>query len=145
MIDLATLSVPGPTETELTKPFWAAAAEGRLLIQRCEDCGRAVFYPREICPHCWSSRLVWADASGRGRLKSFSTIHKPGHPGWQPAAPYTVGLVELEEGPTMLSFILTGPDAPRVGQALVMQPTDIGGRVLPAFKIDNDNQKGDQS
>ncbi|MBN9045323.1 MAG: OB-fold domain-containing protein [Rhizobiales bacterium] len=142
MIDLAELKVPGPTQTELTRPFWAAASEGRLLIQRCDDCARAVFYPREICPHCWSANLRWSDASGRGRLKSFSTIHKPGHPGWLPAAPYTVGLVELEEGPTMLSLILSDGQGPRVGNRLVMQPTEIGGRVLPAFKIENN---GDQS
>lgn len=61
-------------------------------------------------------------------------MHRPAHPGWLPAAPYVVGLVELAEGPTMLSFILPGPRPPRVGNALLLTPTAIGGRVLPAFK-----------
>ncbi|TPJ36996.1 zinc ribbon domain-containing protein [Mesorhizobium sp. B2-8-3] len=133
-VDLNTLKTAGPTITALTKPFWDAAAEGRLTIQHCEDCGKAVFYPRPICPHCWGGRLVWKDASGRGRLKSFSEVHKPGHPGWLPAAPYVVGLVELAEGPTILSFILPGTRPRQVGAMLRLAPTAIGGRVLPAFK-----------
>ena len=133
-IDFNALKTPGPTSTALTQPFWDAAAQGRLKIQHCEDCGKAVFYPRPICPHCWSRRLVWKDASGRGRLKSFSEVHKPGHPGWLPAAPYGVGLVEPAEGPTMLSFILAGTRPLHVGDMLRLAPTAIGGRVLPAFK-----------
>ena len=133
-VDLNALKTAGPTITALTKPFWEAAAEGRLKIQRCENCSRAVFYPRPICPHCWSPRLVWKEASGNGRLKSFSEVHKPGHPGWLPAAPYLVGLVELAEGPTMLSFILAGTRPLKVGDMLQLAPTAIGGRVMPAFK-----------
>lgn len=133
-VDLDLLKTPGPTITTLTAPFWQAASEGRLVIQSCEACGKAVFYPRPICPHCWSNRLVWREASGRGRLKSFSVVHKPGHPGWLPAAPYVVGLVELEEGPTMLSFIVAEEAACAVGQPLVLAPTRIGGRTLPAFR-----------
>ncbi|MCB1883094.1 MAG: OB-fold domain-containing protein [Geminicoccaceae bacterium] len=133
---LAGLEVPGPTVTPLTEPFWAEAGAGGLSIQRCGSCGRAVFYPRAICPHCWGDALRWEAASGQGRLKSFSTVRKPGHPGWLPAAPYTVGLVELAEGPVMLSLILPGPRPVRVGDALVLAPTDIGGRVLPVFRLD---------
>ena len=138
MSDLATLSVPGPTVTPLTQPFWDAVADGRLLIQRCGACGAAVFYPRQVCPRCWSEDLAWVAASGKARLKSYSTVFKPGHPGWADAAPYVVGLVELEEGPTMLTHILVPAPALRVGVGLVMRPTDIGGRVLPAFGLENE-------
>lgn len=136
MTDLSDLRVPGPTTIPLTAPFWDAASDGRLLIQRCAACGRAVFYPREICPHCWSGQLEWEEASGLGRLKSFSTIWKPGHPGWLPVAPYVVGLVELDEGPTMLSHILAvAQQGPKVGDRMRLAPSNIGGRVLPAFEI----------
>lgn len=133
---LAGLRVPGPTVIALTAPFWEAAAEGRLLIQRCGACGDAVFYPREICPHCWADSLEWDEASGKGTLDSFTVIHKPGHPGWGPAAPYVLGLVRLEEGPVMLSHILSTPpfEEVAVGMALQFAPTDVGGRVLPLFK-----------
>lgn len=133
-IDLSTLSVPGPTETLLTAPFWAAAAQGRLTLQRCGSCGRAVFYPRARCPHCWSDALGWETATGTGRLKSFSEVWKPGHPGWIPAAPYLVGLVELAEGPTMLSHILAPDNLVKVGDRLRFRAENIGGRVLPCFE-----------
>ena len=133
--DLDQLKIPGPIMTALTTPFWEAAAKGQLMIQFCEDCAKAVFYPRTICPICWSHQLIWREASGHGTLKSFSVIYKPGHPGWLPATPYVVGLVELEEGPTMMSFIVTDPEySCTVGETLKLAPTNIGGRVLPTFK-----------
>ena len=135
MTDLSALNVAGPTVIALTKPVWDAAAEGKLLIQRCGSCGKGVFYPRAICPHCWSEDLTWEEASGEGRLKSFSVVHKPGHAGWLPATPYVVGLVELAEGPTMLSYIHSVEGTPRVGASLRLAPTNIGGRVLPAFRM----------
>lgn len=134
MTALSDLQVPGPTVTPLTRPFWEAAAEGALMIQRCQGCGSAVFYPRAICPHCWADALVWEQASGEGRLKSVSQIWKPGHPGWIPATPYYVGLVELAEGPTMLSHILAPAGSLTVGDALRFAPQDIGGRILPCFE-----------
>lgn len=134
--ELAELQVPGPTKTALTEPFWEAAEKGRLLLQHCGACGTWVFYPRAICPHCWSDDLEWKEASGTGRLKSFSQIWKPGHPGWSPAAPYFVALVELAEGPTMLSHVLTDRTDLSVGDALTFVPTMIGGRVLPCFQAD---------
>ncbi len=121
----------------LTKPFWDAAEAGRLLIQRCGGCGRAVFYPRAMCPYCWSEDLTWEEASGRGQLTSFSEVWKPGHPGWIPAAPYVVGLVTLAEGPVMLSNVLPGGRAVVVGDAVVFGATNIGGRVLPCFRLEN--------
>ncbi|GAB1381473.1 Zn-ribbon domain-containing OB-fold protein [Pararhodobacter aggregans] len=132
MTDLSTLKVPGPTAIALTQPFWDAAAEGRLVIPHCRACDQSFFYPREICPHCWADAWDWRQASGQGRLTSFSRVWKPGHPGWAPAAPYAVGLVALADGPVMLSHILS-PE-PAVGMALTLAPTDIGGRVLPAFR-----------
>lgn len=134
-LTLAGLEVPGPTATELTSPFWQAAADGKLLIQRCGSCGHAIFYPRGHCPQCWSDDLSWIEASGTGRLKSYSHIHKPGHPGWNAAAPYTVILVELDEGPTMLSHLVGADDDVAVGQKLQLRPTDIGGRILPCFEV----------
>ena len=133
--ELAALDVPGPTITSISAPFWEAAAEGRLQIQYCQDCGRALFYPRGCCPHCWGPRLIWRDASGGGRLKSYSTVHKPGHPGWLPVAPYTVGLIELDEGPTMLTFIIEGHGGPpSVGARMQLAPTWIGARRMPCFR-----------
>lgn len=134
MTDLSQLEVPGPTVSALTKPFWDAAANRRLLIQKCGACGLYVFYPRPMCPHCWEPALEWTEVSGQGSLKSFSEIWKPGHPGWIPATPYLVGLVELAEGPTMMSHILAKGNDVSVGDALVFEPLNVGGRTLPVFR-----------
>ena len=141
MMDLSTLAVPGPTRTELTTPFWDAAAKGQLILQNCQTCERSVFYPRAICPHCWSDRLVWRAASGTGRLKSFSVVHRAGHPAWNEAVPYVIGLVELAEGPTMLSQISVAQDALRVGMSLTVQFTKVGREVLPFFRAITDQQE----
>lgn len=133
MIDYSTLDVPGPTITELSRPFWNAVEDGHLQIQFCTACSKAVFYPRPICPHCWADALTWRTASGNGRLTSYTTIWKPGHPGWLPVAPYHVGLVQLEEGPTMLSHILAEGGTLRVGDDVTFRPTRTGKHMLPFF------------
>lgn len=135
-MDFDLIKSPGPTITALTAPFWEAANQGRLILQNCEDCGRAIFYPRPICPHCWSARLGWRDAKGTGTLRSWSTVHRPGHPAWQPVAPYTVGVVALSEGPTMLSLTLK-PEAKTyaLDAPVKLRPTRVAGRTLPAFEL----------
>ena len=134
MTDLSHLKVAGPIYEPLNMTFWEAAEQGELKIQHCAACGNHVFYPRPICPHCWADALEWVTASGKGRLKSFSEIWKPGHPGWVPAAPYLVGLVELDEGPTLLSHIIAKNNDVTVGDRLAIAPYNIGGRILPCFK-----------
>ncbi len=129
---LASISVPGPTPIPLTQEFWTSAKNGVLVTQICGDCGQHVFYPRGRCPFCWSGDLEWAPVSGKGRLKSYSQVWKPGNKSWIPATPYIVGLVELDEGPKMLTTVLCA-DLPEVGDRLTFVPFNIGGRVLPCF------------
>ncbi|KSV71981.1 hypothetical protein N182_29930 [Sinorhizobium sp. GL2] len=144
-MDFDLLKVPAPIVTPLTVPFWQAAEKGHLLIQRCEACDHFVFYPRPICPRCWGDRLVWREASGSGTLQSWSTVHRSGHPAWQPATPYTVGVVKLSEGPTMLSLILgSSPDALAFGAPVKLKPTRVAGRTLPTFDIESGVQKADR-
>ncbi|MBS4189481.1 OB-fold domain-containing protein [Bacillus sp. FJAT-49705] len=104
------LKVPGPTMTLISKPFWDAVAKHEFQLQKCSDCHKWVFYPRGHCPECWSDNLIWEIASGKGRLKTWSVVHKPGHSGWDEVTPYAIGLIELEEGPTMMSHLLIESD-----------------------------------
>jgi uncharacterized OB-fold protein len=132
---LKDLKVPGPIPTDISRPFWAAAANGQFKLQHCLACERWVFYPRALCPHCWSEKLEWRDASGRGWVKTFSVVHKPGHPGWNVVAPYPVALIELEEGPTMLSLLVgTKPDRVNVGMAVRVRITEVGAHRLACFE-----------
>lgn len=89
-----------------TQPFWDACAQGRLLLQRCGDCGHLQFYPRLLCAACGSRTLEWAEVSGRGRVKTFTIIRRAVSAAFEPDAPYVVALVELEEGPTLMSNIV---------------------------------------
>ncbi|MGE4482840.1 Zn-ribbon domain-containing OB-fold protein [Acidocella sp.] len=129
-----TLDVPGPTYTPVTAHFWEAIAQGRFELQLCQGCGHRIFYPRAICPHCWSEDLAWEPAQPTGELETFSIVHRPGHPAWEGIAPYVVGIISLTDGPHMLSHILfKSVNEARVGIALKMQPTLIGKTVLPCF------------
>jgi hypothetical protein len=93
-----------------SRPFWDAAAEGRFVVPRCASCGRYHWYPRALCPFCFSDRVEWRPASGRGRVYSYTVMRRA-------SAPYVLAYVTLEEGPTMLTNIVDGDvDAVRVGQ-----------------------------
>ncbi len=134
MTEFESLAVPGPIPTSVSRPFWDAASEGRFTLQRCDACGSWIFYPRSHCPQCWSPRLTWQEASGRGTVKSFSVIHRPGHPGWKVATPYIVALIELTEGPTMLSTLVDSAlDSVRVGMRVAVRFVQVGKFALPMF------------
>jgi hypothetical protein len=120
--------LPAPGITPETEPFFAAAREGRFLLPRCGDCGRTHWYPRAVCPHCWSTRLTWQPASGRGTVYSHSTLLRV-------EAPYTLAYVTLAEGPTMLTNLVgAAPGAWRIGmdvRVLFLPAED--GTPVPVF------------
>ncbi|MCC7077713.1 MAG: Zn-ribbon domain-containing OB-fold protein [Acidimicrobiia bacterium] len=95
-----------PTPDQDTEPFWEAAREHRLVIRRCNACHEAHYYPRSFCPKCWSEDVVWIEASGRGRLYTYSVVHKNDLPPWPERVPYCAAIVELDEGPRMMSNVV---------------------------------------
>lgn len=107
-------SLPPPFNPEAA-PFWAAAAEGRLVLPRCDACGHHIWYPRSWCPVCGSESVTWTELSGRGTVYAVTVLRKGMGP-WADAAPYTAAYVELEEGPRVLANIVTDhPAAVAVG------------------------------
>jgi uncharacterized OB-fold protein len=98
------LPAPAPSLTPETEPFWHAAAEGKLLLRRCEDCKATMWYPRTRCPECGSSHTDWFEASGRGTVYSFTVNHKGDGP--YRSAPFVLAYVELDEGPRVLTNIV---------------------------------------
>jgi uncharacterized OB-fold protein len=113
-----------------TEPWWEAARDRRLLVQRCEACGRAFFYPRPFCPHCWSDSVVWEDASGDARLYTFSIVRVNDLPPFPERVPYVAAIVELREGPRMMTNVVDCPfDELRIGMPLRVQFRDIGDDV----------------
>ncbi|MBR0754419.1 Zn-ribbon domain-containing OB-fold protein [Bradyrhizobium jicamae] len=97
-------SRPLPEPTPETLPFWEAARKNELHLQRCADgCGKAYFPPRRFCPRCGSRNTEWFRASGRATLYSYVISHRPA-PGFAP--PYAIAVVELDEGPRMMTNIV---------------------------------------
>ena len=95
-----------PEADAFTRTYWDAAAEGRLLIRRCGDCGRAHHYPREFCPYCWSEAVTWEDASGRATLYTWSVVHRNDLPPFGARTPYVAAMVDLVEGPRMSTEVV---------------------------------------
>ena len=121
-----------PPASELTEPFWEATRRRELLLQWCGACDAVVHYPREVCPACLGTDLEWRPASGRGTVYATSVMHKPAHPGLADRVPYTVALVDLEEGARLMTNIVGG-DAP-VGTTVVVTWEELSdGRALPLF------------
>ncbi len=121
--------IPAPEANPETKPFWDAAAEGRLLIKKCVTCGQVHFYPRAICPFCGSDKTEWVTASGRGTVYSYSVMRRV-------PIPYALAYVTLEEGVTMITNIVDGDlDAIRIGQRVTVafKPSE-GGPPVPMFR-----------
>ena len=92
---------PVPEPTRDSKPYWDGLSQGRLLIQTCAACGKLRHYPRPVCDACYSMEVSWTQASGRGRVHSWTVAHHAFHPGFKPELPYILALVDLEEGVRM--------------------------------------------
>jgi uncharacterized OB-fold protein len=124
-----------PVATPVTQPYWDGLSRGELLLQRCATCARHVFYPRPACPHCGGGELAWVAASGRARLHSFVISHMPA-PGFEADVPYVIAIVELDEGPRMMTNLLgvaPNPSDLRVEMPLVLKVVERDGQALPFF------------
>jgi uncharacterized protein len=98
--------LPRPLNPELTRPFWEAAKRHELVMPRCKTCDQLFFYPRSECPRCLGSDLEWVPVSGRGRLHSFTTINQPANAAFRDDVPYVYAVVQLLEGPRMISNLV---------------------------------------
>ena len=121
-------------------PFWEATREGRLVVQWCTACDRAVFYPRAFCPHCAAGRgaLEWRTASGRATVYAAVVEHRPEMAGARFSAgePYCVALVDLDEGVRMLTDVVGCPPGDvhsGMGVTVTWEPLS-DGRQLALFR-----------
>ena len=127
-----------PPVGEASEAFWEATKEQRFLIQRCDACDAAIFYPREVCPQCLSSdSLSWTESEGNGTIYAASVQEKPANPFMADRVPYVVALVELDDGIRLMSNVINCPpyDA-TVGRTvkLTWEPLS-DGRHLPQFEL----------
>jgi uncharacterized OB-fold protein len=93
---------PVPHPTPESQPYWDGAAEGKLRLQRCKACGKFRNYPQLVCTECYSLDVEWVEASGRGSVHSWTVAHHAFHPAFKGDLPYTLVIVDLDEGPRMM-------------------------------------------
>ena len=124
---------PLPEPTPETRHFWDGTKAGELRLQRCDACRHTYFPPRPFCPKCASRDVAVVKASGRAKLFSYVIHHRP-TPGFTP--PYAIAVVELDEGPRMMTNIVDcEPGTLECGQTVEVVFHDTGqGNALPRFR-----------
>lgn len=134
--------LPMPASNADSAPYWQAAREGKLVLQQCAACGLKRFLPRHLCPTCWSDQTQWVEACGRGTVHAVTIVRRAPSQAFREKVPYVVALVDLDEGPRMLTNIV-GPNAE---QARIGQPVEVTFEVrdngaVPQFRIAGGNAK----
>lgn len=127
---------PLPTPTSDSREFWESCRRHELRLPRCQACGQLHYFPRKFCPFCHSDALEWVPVSGRGTIFSFSEVHVPFQPEFADEVPYVAIVVELAEGPRLMSRVVDCPnDALRVGLPVEIVYDDVTPEVtLPKFR-----------
>ena len=118
--------------------YWEKAKAHELWLRKCNACGRAYIYPRDICPHCFSKDTTWVQASGRGTLHTYAIVERGPTPAFRDHVPYVVALVDLEEGARMPSNLVgIEPTDERITVSMAVEVTfhDVTDEVsLPMFR-----------
>lgn len=123
-----------PEADEVTAPWWLATRERRLLLQECAGCGAVQHPPRAVCTTCGATdRLGWTVSGGAGAVDACTVVHRAPAPGFLP--PYLVARVRLDEGPVLLSNVVTGDlGAVQIGDRVRVDWRPLpDGRALPVF------------
>lgn len=130
---------PLPQATPETKDFWDGIKRGEFRLQRCNDaaCANIYFPPRPFCPSCGKRDVSSFTASGRGRLASYVINHRPA-PGFEAEAPYGICVVDLDEGPRLLTSIVDCPQTPEglvLDMPVELAPTHATDEIsIPTFR-----------
>ena len=128
---------PLPQPNADTKPFWDGCREHELRFQKCAECGHVRWPASFLCPTCHSQETAWMTAKGRGKIYSYVIYHRAYHPGFDKDVPYVVALVELDEGPRMLTNIIgCRPEEVQCDMTVEARWEDIEENIsLPKFRL----------
>lgn len=144
MTELTQSGLPAPEATDLTLPFWQAAANGRLEMQKCVACGHIRFPVGPVCTECLATESVWTPLSGKGSVVAHLVFHRAYDSAWRGEVPYSVVMVQLAEGPRMFSNVDDPEkrfvDADLVGRAVEAWFDGAGdGLAVPRFRVADDH------
>lgn len=128
------MSTEDPLHWPLVVSYLDAAADGRLVVPGCADCGEAFFPPRAVCPYCLSSSVDLRESAGEGTVYAYSVVHLEYHPTWGEETPYVNALVDLDDGPVVFGNLVDcDPDDIEVGLPVEVRFEPVDGRPLPMF------------
>jgi uncharacterized OB-fold protein len=118
------------------RPFWEGCKRHELLLQRCLDCGKYIWYPRQFCGHCLSDNTEWVPASGKGTVYTFTVIRQTRARGFREEVPYVVAYIQLEEGVIIMSNVVrVAPEKVYIGMPVQVTFEDVTEEVtLPKFR-----------
>ena len=97
---------PLPLITKLSKVFYEGCKEGRLLYQKCRNCGEVVFFPKELCSNCMGRELDWKESNGRGKVHTFTVTYEGAPPEFTADGPFALALINMDEGFNIMSNIV---------------------------------------
>lgn len=128
---------PRPEPSPHSQGFWDGLQQGRLLLQRCTDCGRVRHYPRPLCDACHSFACDWVAAAGTARVHSWTVAHHPFHPAFKPELPYVLVTADLPEGVRLLARLRENETAGlHLGRPLRITVEEAApGLMLPVFEL----------
>jgi uncharacterized OB-fold protein len=128
---------PIPQPTPETAPYWEGCKQHELRIQFCNDCQAYFFYPRIFCPTCMSDSVEWRTVSGKGKLLTYVISARPA-PGFESETPYAIAIVQLDEGPHLMSNIINTEITPKnlpAGMPVEVVFTDVSDTIsVPKFQ-----------
>jgi uncharacterized protein len=130
------MNKPLPRITPDAKPFWESLRARRLVLPFCLACGKPHLPPGPVCPFCFGERLEWRAASGRGRISTWTVVHKAWFPAFAAEVPYNVVQVELEEGPRLTASVVGLPNENlKVGLPVVIEYDAVSPELtMPRFR-----------
>jgi uncharacterized protein len=132
-----TVDYPNPHQDEDNRPFIEGWKEGRLMLQRSRSGGPFFFYPRPICPFTGSRDLIWVEASGNGKIVSFSLVMRPNHPAFASEVPIILAEIMLEEGASLLARVIE-PETARIhsgAQVTILKMPEAARYSMPTFRL----------
>ena len=124
---------PAPVPDAASQAFFDAARQGKFLLKYCPACSRYLGPQAEVCDACFDSAIEWRESSGSGKIYSFVLNHQVVHPGFKDLVPYSVIVVELEEGPRFTSTYDGPNDEIEVDMPVRVSFEDLGEVTVPKF------------
>ncbi|GEM_PF-39841 len=125
-----------PVMQPWTKEFWKGTRQGKLLVQHCSDCKANIFFPKKVCPECWSANLTWNESGGQGKVYTFTKMTDMVEPKFMGDLPYILAMVELKEGIRMTTRIVNcNPDDVAIGMNVEVVFDEVSPECsLPVFQ-----------